>query len=101
MKYMIDANVISHIVHRDTGYENIVARITEVGLKNLNLSTLVAAELYVYTKSKKHPRAKRAAMIEMVEAVKMHTFSKKSALIAGALQAAQQGKGGELPTPVL
>ncbi|MDH2918555.1 MAG: type II toxin-antitoxin system VapC family toxin [Sideroxydans sp.] len=99
MKYMIDANVISHVVHRDVGYENIAARIAEVGLKNLNMSTLVAAELYVYTKSKKHPRLKRAAMSAMIEAVKIHTFSKKSALTAGALQASQQSKGKELPKP--
>lgn len=45
MIYMLDANVLRHVVHEEAGYLNILERMKEVGTGGLSISAVAAAEL--------------------------------------------------------
>lgn len=99
MKYMLDANVLRHVVHEEPGYLSIVARITEFGAGSLSISAVVAAELHVNINSKTSQRVHREQLAEFLKFYKIEPFNKKAAEASGLLQAARQSKGSQLPSP--
>lgn len=99
MKYMLDANVLRHIAAKERGFENILLRIREVGVKNLWLSVIVAAELYKAINNHKLERAEREALKKMLDALTVFHFDIDEAMEAGELAAEASRKGITIPSP--
>ena len=99
MNYMLDANVLRHIVHEQAGYLNIFERMAEVGMGSLSISAVAAAELHVHINSKTSQRIHRQQLASYLGHLKIEPFNKKAAEASGILQASRQSKGSQLPSP--
>lgn len=83
MIYMLDANVLRHVVHEEAGYLNILKRMKEVGTGGLSISAVAAAELHVNINSKTNQRAHREQLAEFLKFYKIEPFNKKAAEASG------------------
>lgn len=99
MIYMLDANVLRHVVHEEIGYLNITERMIEIGMGSLSISAVAAAELHVHINSKTSQRIHREQLTSYLRHLKIEPFNKKAAEASGILQAARQSKGSQLPSP--
>lgn len=67
MKYLLDANVISHIVNLHQGYERIEKAIDRVGLKSCALSAITIDELHFAILT--GPQRGKAAQVRIMKAM--------------------------------
>ena len=92
-RYLLDTNVILHVVNKSAGFEQIEARLSEVAQRNLYVSSVTVWEISRMVERAKVSKATVRATLELLDFFEVLALTNQVAALGGSLAGWLQNQG--------
>ena len=93
MRYLLDTNVLIHVVNKAQGYEKIEQRLLVAPAQSLLVSVITVWEIFRMAEKAKVPSKASKAALEFLDEFRIAPMTKPAAALGGQLHAALAKKG--------
>jgi len=92
-RYLLDTNVLLHVVNKSTGFEQIETRLSQVAQRNLYVSAVTVWEISRMVERAKVSKATMRATLELLDFFEVLPLTNQVAALSGSLAASLQNQG--------
>ncbi len=92
-RYLLDTNVLLHVVNKSTGFEQIESRLSQVAQRNLYVSAVTVWEISRMVERAKVSKATMRATLELLDFFEVLPLTNQVAALSGSLAGSLQNQG--------